>query len=507
MDVTGIRGKEDIEKKIEEFEERRKQIEAISATPEEKAALAQEIADLELRKMNLEIEESHLRTERDNAKTDDTIDIVDVDRRAKKNKDSLYEVKEALMAAKSKQGQAPKGAEDLDKTIKDAQKHIEQYEEMLNESDNEMDYVQSARQKGTIKQLIKEQQDKIKEAEEQKKALSDKMNSADGKREKMNLFDEEAQFYTQTAMKFQKEMDSLKLDMQIVLQRGVTTPTYIYEGVTPERKDQLDEMIKNGTDMRHLEVSAMQDKLNELKDAINLCNEQKALVKAEFEKMIAPAQEVLDKTYNQDPKAREEGGGDHGEHGGEDGEGGHGDHGGEGGEGDHGEHGGEGGSGEPPKPAVLNGDAYYNALNAFDRYKMKAQAYEWVNGEKPGFWTKIGLMFPRPGYKATAIRNLSNGNLKPLYGEVPPVEPPKQEPPKKEEPEQPFGSLSEEEKARINEENRKKAEEMRKAAEAKAKIEADFKALPPEEQAKVLQAMRDLSKTEPQKSKDDGMAK
>lgn len=498
MDVTGIRGKEDIEKKIEEFEERRKQIEAISATPEEKAALAQEIADLEKKVADLEKEQADIESE---------TDVVEKAKREKNNKDALYEAREALMAAKSKQGQAPKGTEDLDKTIKDAQRHIEQYEEMLNESDNEMDYVQSARQKGTIKQLIKEQQDKIKEAEEQKKALSDKMNSADGKREKMNLFDEEAQFYTQTAMKFQKEMDSLKLDMQIVLQRGVTTPTYIYEGVTPERKDQLDEMIKNGTDMRHLEVSAMQDKLNELKDAINLCNEQKALVKAEFEKMIAPAQEVLDKTYNQDPKAREEGGGDHGDHGGEGGEGDHGGHGGEGGEGDHGEHGGEGGSGEPPKPAVLNGDAYYNALNAFDRYKMKAQAYEWVNGEKPGFWTKIGLMLPRPGYKATAIRNLSNGNLKPLYGEVPPVEPPKKEPPKKEEQEQPFGSLSEEEKARINEENRKKAEEMRKAAEAKAKIEADFKALPPEEQAKVLQAMRDLSKTEPPKSKDDGMAK
>ncbi len=492
MDVTGIEGKEDIEKKIEEFKERRQQIEAIAMTPAERTALVIEISDLEKKIADLETEKVDIEKE---------TDVVEKAKREKNNKEALYEAREALMTAKSKKGQDPKGTEDLDKTIKEAQRHIEQYEEMLKESDNSMDYVQSARQQGTIKQLIKEQQDKIKEAEEQKKAISDRMNSADGKREKMNLFDEEAQFYTQSAMKLQKDLEALRLDMQIVSQRGVTTPTYIYEGVTDERKAQLDEMIANGTDMRHLEVNAMQDKLNELQEAINLCNEQKALVKDEFEKMIAPIQEVLDKTYNQDPKARTEGGeGDHGEHGGEGGEGDHGEHGGEGGEGDHGEHGGEGGTGGTPKPALLNGDAYYSSLGFYDKYKMKAQAYEWVNGEKPqGIVKNLFLMFPRPGYKSIVIRNLSNGNLKPLYGEVPP-----QEPPKKEEEDKPFGSLSEEEKARINEENRKKAEEMRKAAEAKAKIEADFKALPPEEQEKVLKAMKDLSQSEKPKSKDSG---
>lgn len=498
MDVTGIKGKEDIEKKIEEFKERRQQIEAISMTPAEKSALAIEISELEKKIFDLETEKADIEKE---------TDVVEKAKREKNNKDALYEAREALMAAKSKQGQDSKGTEDLDKTIKEAQRHIEQYEEMLKESDGSMDYVESARHQGTIKQLIKEQQDKIKEAEEQKKAISDKMNSADGKREKMNLFDEEAQFYTQSAMKLQKDLEALRLDMQIVSQRGVITPTYIYEGVTDERKAQLDEMIANGTDMRHLEVNAMQNKLNELQEAINLCNEQKALVKAEFEKMIAPVQEVLDKTYNQDPKARGEGEeGDHGEHGGEGGEGDHGEHGGEGGEGDHGEHGGEGGTGEPPKPALLNGDAYYNSLGFYDKYKMKAQAYEWVNGEKPqGILKNLFLMIPRPGYKSIVIRNLSNGNLKPLYGEVPPQDSPKkEEPPKKEEEDKPFGSLSEEEKARINEENRKKAEEMRKSAEAKAKIEADFKTLSPEEQEKVLKAMKDLSQSEKPKSKDSG---
>jgi len=211
--------------------------------------------------------------------------------------DLIKSVKASVDVVKSKHDGISSEMQNLDRDIREAQRHIEQYEEMLKESDNSMDYVQSARHQGTIEQLIREQQDKIKAIEQRKQNLLIQEQAV--KNEEANGLDEKIAFYTQAATKLQKGIDALRLDMQIALQRGVTDPKYIYEDVTEERKAQLDEMVAKGADMRFLETNAMQSKLNQLQEAINICNEQIARIRAEFEKKAQPVQEILDNTYSQ----------------------------------------------------------------------------------------------------------------------------------------------------------------------------------------------------------------
>ena len=173
-------------------------------------------------------------------------------------------------------------------------RRIEEYQYELDHLDTRyMDVVEENRTKGTIKELIKEEQEKLANAEKaeadikQKEEDTRKSLTTDGvKKAESDLRDRKSKYYTQAQMKIDTEIRKVKHEMEGIL---ISLNEFQYEYEEGTR------IPTNGDAVRKLneQYHGLQDKLKDLQDAKALCAEQKALVQAEYEAAVAKINEII----------------------------------------------------------------------------------------------------------------------------------------------------------------------------------------------------------------------
>lgn len=379
--------------------------------------------------------------------------------------DAITEAREEAIPPQDRYNDLKTKKGDIQAKRNDAKSVIQTLKEKLAKGEIGANYVNSVRDR------IKELEEEVKGYDAQEKEYAEKMKDLE---EKHNLKPQPTLMEQYEAMqKSYEKLQEMMTKKQVELAK-------INEDLA---KDPENKELQN-------KKSALEKDIAKLETGDKECKEKLE----EYKKLLGIKDTEKESGKGDEGKGDQGGKGDKGDEGK-----------GDQGKGDQGGKGDEGKGGQGDLPVEFNGEAYYKSLNLFDRYKMKLKAYEVRNGDgaKPkGILGKLGVWMS-PRYKGVAIRSLSNGGLKPIVGEVPAVEEAPAKDPDK-------FSLPEEEKARINEESRKKAEEMRQAEEAKRKMEEAFKALPPEEQEKVLKGMGDMMQangTKPNKGEDRGESK
>ena len=173
-------------------------------------------------------------------------------------------------------------------------RRIEEYQYELDHLDTRyMDVVEENRTKGTIKELIKEEQEKLANAEKaeadvkQKEEDTRKSLTTDAvKKAESDLRDRKSKYYTQAQMKIDTEIRKVKHEMEGIL---ISLNEFQYEYEEGTRIPTNGEAVKELNKQYH----GLQDKLKDLQDAKALCAEQKALVQAEFEAAVAKINEII----------------------------------------------------------------------------------------------------------------------------------------------------------------------------------------------------------------------
>ena len=173
-------------------------------------------------------------------------------------------------------------------------RRIEEYQYELDNLDTRyMDVVEENRTKGTIKELIKEEQEKLANAEKaeadikQKEEDTRKSLTTDAvKKAESDLRDRKSKYYTQAQMKIDTEIRKVKHEMEGIL---ISLNEFQYEYEEGTRIPTNGEAVKELNKQYH----GLQDKLKDLQDAKALCAEQKALVQAEFDAAVAKINEII----------------------------------------------------------------------------------------------------------------------------------------------------------------------------------------------------------------------
>ena len=330
-----------------------------------------------------------------------------------KNINSLEDVKKQ-MEAFAEEAKKLRKTEELAKAAQEIEFHkrrIEAYKSELENLDTKhMDVVEENRTKGTIKELIKEEEEALEKAikaeeELQKSVRADEIKKAEGK-----LRDEKSAFYTQAQMKFDNEIRKIKHEMEGIL---ISLNEFQYEYQEGTRIPTNGDAVRNLND----QYRGLQTKLADLQAAKALCAEQKALVQAEYEQAVAAINEIISRKDKQpevkpedkkpeDKKPEEK---------------------------KPEEKKPEDKKPEDKKPEdrkpdeeeyddmfpQINAKAFYAGLNFYDRYLMKVAAFAHENPEdlnengKPSLLQRVRLMLPSSKYKAKAERGLKFGYLEP----------------------------------------------------------------------------------------------
>ena len=315
-----------------------------------------------------------------------------------KNINSLEDVKKQ-MEAFAEEAKKLRKTEELAKAAQEIEFHkrrIEAYKSELENLDTKhMDVVEENRTKGTIKELIKEEEEALEKAikaeeELQKSVRADEIKKAEGK-----LRDEKSAFYTQAQMKFDNEIRKIKHEMEGIL---ISLNEFQYEYQEGTRIPTNGDAVRNLND----QYRGLQTKLADLQAAKALCAEQKALVQAEYEQAVAAINEIISRKDKQ-PEVKPE------------------------------DKKPEDKKPEDKKPEdrkpdeeeyddmfpQINAKAFYAGLNFYDRYLMKVAAFAHENPEdlnengKPSLLQRVRLMLPSSKYKAKAERGLKFGYLEP----------------------------------------------------------------------------------------------
>ena len=310
-----------------------------------------------------------------------------------KNINSLEDVKKQ-MEALAEEAKKIRKTEELAKAAQEIEFHkrrIEAYKSELENLDTKhMDVVEENRTKGTIKELIKEEEEALEKAikaeeELQKSVRADEIKKAEGK-----LRDEKSAFYTQAQMKFDNEIRKIKHEMEGIL---ISLNEFQYEYQEGTRIPTNGDAVRNLND----QYRGLQTKLADLQAAKALCAEQKALVQAEYEQAVAAINEIISRKDKQ-PEVKPE------------------------------DKKPEDKKPEDRKPdeeeyddmfPQINAKAFYAGLNFYDRYLMKVAAFAHENPEdlnengKPSLLQRVRLMLPSSKYKAKAERGLKFGYLEP----------------------------------------------------------------------------------------------
>ena len=325
-----------------------------------------------------------------------------------KNINSLEDVKKQ-MEAFAEEAKKLRKTEELAKAAQEIEFHkrrIEAYKSELENLDTKhMDVVEENRTKGTIKELIKEEEEALEKAikaeeELQKSVRADEIKKAEGK-----LRDEKSAFYTQAQMKFDNEIRKIKHEMEGIL---ISLNEFQYEYQEGTRIPTNGDAVRNLND----QYRGLQTKLADLQAAKALCAEQKALVQAEYEQAVAAINEIISRKDKQpevkpeDKKPEDKKPEDKKP---------------------------EDKKPEDKKPEdrkpdeeeyddmfpQINAKAFYAGLNFYDRYLMKVAAFAHENPEdlnengKPSLLQRVRLMLPSSKYKAKAERGLKFGYLEP----------------------------------------------------------------------------------------------
>ena len=321
-----------------------------------------------------------------------------------KDINGLEDVKKQ-MEAFAEEAKKIRKTEELAKAAQDVDFHkrrIEAYKHELENLDTKhMDVVEENRTKGTIKELIKEEEEALAKAVKAEEELKKSVTADEVKKAESNLRDEKSKFYTQAQMKFDNEIRKIKHEMEGIL---ISLNEFQYEYQEGTRIPTNGDAVKKLND----QYRGLQDRLADLQAAKALCAEQKALVQAEYDQAVAAINEIISRKDKQ-PEVKPE----------------------EKPEEKKPEVKPEEKKPEEKKPEIIedevdddlfpqiNAKAFYAGLNFYDKYLMKRAAFAHENPDevdeegKPNLLQRIRLMLPSAKYKAKAERGLKFGYLEP----------------------------------------------------------------------------------------------
>ena len=382
---------------------------------------------------NKESEESkddkdeEVKDDKDEEVKDDKDEEVKDDKDPKKDekgnvKMDLNEVKKQMEAFEEeakgirKEGEFEAIAAELAAAAREVANHkrrIEEYQYELDHLDTRyMDVVEENRTKGTIKELIKEEQEKLANAEKaeadikQKEEDTRKSLTTDAvKKAESDLRDRKSKYYTQAQMKIDTEIRKVKHEMEGIL---ISLNEFQYEYEEGTR------IPTNGDAVRKLneQYHGLQDKLKDLQDAKALCAEQKALVQAEYEAAVAKINEIIsrkdskpveDKKDEKAEEAKDEKAEEVKDEKAEEVK-------------DEDEEVDFEELDESELP-TLDGELIYDRSNFWARYLLKSEAYKLDHPDRLdedgriGIFDKLRLLFPNAKYRSKAERGITLGHI------------------------------------------------------------------------------------------------
>ena len=323
------------------------------------------------------------------------------------------------------------------------QRRIEAYQSELDNLDTRyMDHVEENRTKGTIKELIKEEQEALAKAQKAEEDLQKSVTDDSVKKAEGALRDKKSAFYTQAQMKFENEIRKIKHQMEGIL---ISLNEFQYEYKEGTRIPTNGEVVGDYNKQYH----ELQDRLADLEAAKALCAEQKALVQAEYDKAVEKINEIISRKDNVQPttesreeESHEEESHDEEEHADEEETRDEEEHADEEETHDEEEHADEEETRDEEEQGdeeqeyeedeipvdfdfdederrlpVLDGKAIYSSLNFFDRYLLKKEAYILENArqlgpnKEPNIFQKLRLMFPSRKYRLKAENGIKLGRI------------------------------------------------------------------------------------------------
>jgi len=290
------------------------------------------------------------------------------------------------------------------KTINDeirrAKYQIEKYEDELASLDTRyMDYVEAIRAKRELEDTVEEAKKRLEELENKKTEEENSLDQDEKDKKISELRNKRSAYYTQTSMKLQKEVNKIDHEMRGIL---IQLDEFKFEYEPGSRTATSRGIVTNGAELRALNerYEELKSQLDIVNSAIKLCDEQKAAVAQEFEKSAEEINKLL-KREDRKPAAPTPGptpapaptpgptpvpaptpgptpapapt------------------------------------PGPTPTPAPsdeLTGEETYSMLNPWEKYKLKKEAFAITEGleaeEEPGLFSKLRLLFPSKKYSGIA---------------------------------------------------------------------------------------------------------
>ena len=183
------------------------------------------------------------------------------------------------------------------KTINDeirrAKYQIEKYEDELASLDTRyMDYVEAIRAKRELEDTVEEAKKRLEELENKKTEEENSLDQDEKDKKISELRNKRSAYYTQTSMKLQKEVNKIDHEMRGIL---IQLDEFKFEYEPGSRTATSRGIVTNGAELRALNerYEELKSQLDIVNSAIKLCDEQKAAVAQEFEKSAEEINKLL----------------------------------------------------------------------------------------------------------------------------------------------------------------------------------------------------------------------
>jgi len=270
------------------------------------------------------------------------------------------------------------------KTINDeirrAKYQIEKYEDELASLDTRyMDYVEAIRAKRELEDTVEEAKKRLEELENKKTEEENSLDQDEKDKKISELRNKRSAYYTQTSMKLQKEVNKIDHEMRGIL---IQLDEFKFEYEPGSRTATSRGIVTNGAELRALNerYEELKSQLDIVNSAIKLCDEQKAAVAQEFEKSAEEINKLL-KREDRKPAAPTPGP-------------------------TPAPAPTPGPTPTPAPSDELTGEETYSMLNPWEKYKLKKEAFAITEGleaeEEPGLFSKLRLLFPSKKYSGIA---------------------------------------------------------------------------------------------------------
>ena len=192
--------------------------------------------------------------------------------------------------------------------IRRAKLQIERYEDELKNVDvNSLDYIETVKEQGPIKEAIEMAKENLTKYEEEKAKLDKEAESPEAQKTKNELLDEKSAYYTQTKMKYEKDLKELESKL---LDAKTKQNAIKIELSMANAGMEMDETIKSMNESSIIEldeeIKSLTEEIADLKEAISLCDEQKAIVQAEFDAKVEKINEIISRNSESEEKPDEE---------------------------------------------------------------------------------------------------------------------------------------------------------------------------------------------------------